>query len=90
MLRNGIELEDGPAKADSVDRVADAEGFELGISIHEGRNRQVRRMFEKLGHEVKRLERIRYAGMTSTGIRPGKWRMMKEKEIFRLYKSVDL
>ena len=89
-LREGIDLDDGPAKADRVDRVEGADGHEVGISIHEGRNRQVRRMFEKLGHEVKRLERIRYAGLTAAGVRPGKWRFLNEKEIFRLYKSVNL
>ncbi len=90
LLRTGIELEDGPAKADSIDRVEDGRGFEVGISIHEGRNRQIRRMFEKLGHVVKRLERVRYAGLTSTGVRPGKWRLLKEKEILKIYKTVDL
>ncbi len=89
-LRSGITLEDGPARADSVDRIEDTEGCEVGISIHEGRNRQIRRMFEKLGHDVKRLERIRYAGLTTTGIRSGKWRMLNKNEILRLYKLVDL
>lgn len=90
LLRSGVTLDDGLARADKIDRLEDVDGYEVGISIHEGRNRQIRRMFEKLGHEVMRLERVRYAGLTTTGVRAGKWRFLKEKEVLQLYKLVDL
>ncbi|MFQ5571055.1 MAG: pseudouridine synthase [Rhodothermales bacterium] len=89
-LRHGIQLEDGLAKADNV---AFREGHsrrEIGLQLHEGRNRQVRRMMEALGHEVVFLERINYAGLTTDGIRRGKWRRLASHEIRRLRKLVKL
>ncbi|MBO6577347.1 MAG: rRNA pseudouridine synthase [Rhodothermales bacterium] len=89
-LTAGIELEDGKAQADHATYTNPADSHEVGVSMHSGRNRIVRRMFEALGHEVKELERIRYAGLTTAGLRRGKWRRLTEKEVARLYRAVKM
>ena len=88
-LGRGIELDDGLAKAD---RVSYLEGDQhiLVMAIHEGRNRQVRRMIEALGNTVTSLDRVRYAGLTTRGIRKGKWRRLSRKEVSTLYRQVKL
>lgn len=89
-LRQGVELEDGPAHADEVAYIALPDYHEIGIKLHEGRNRQVRRMLEVLGHEITQLERVNYAGLTSDGVRRGHWRRLTPQEVRRLRKSVKL
>jgi len=89
-LRNGIELEDGLAKADRVSFAHGESKRWLIMAIHEGRNRQVRRMIEALNNRVKSLDRMRYAGLTTKGIRKGKWRRLTRPEVAALYKSVKL
>lgn len=89
-LLEGIELEDGKARADRVTYLAPPDLREVGLSIHEGRNRLVRRMFDALGHQVDQLERIRYAGLTATGVRRGHWRRLEAREVTRLYRLVNL
>ena len=89
-LRKGVELEDGLATADEAAYVALPDRHEIGLSIHEGRTRQVRRMFEALGHEVVTLTRVRYAGLTAQGVRPGKWRRLEGQEVRRLLRQVKL
>lgn len=88
-LRTGIELDDGPAKADHA-MFIEGDQKKVGLQIHEGRNRQVRRMFEQLGHTVLHLERTHYAGLTLTGVRNGKWRKLKPSEINALRRQVKL
>ena len=53
----------------------------VGLTIHEGRNRQVRRMFEALGYDVRRLDRVSYAGLSLAGLRRGAWRYLEENEV---------
>jgi len=89
-LRDGIELEDGLAKADRVAYVSPDDHHTIGLQLHEGRNRQIRRMLEALGHEVVALERVGYAGFTTARLRRGKWRRLEEKEIHRLKRQVKL
>jgi 23S rRNA pseudouridine2605 synthase len=89
-LREGILLEDGEARADRVAYVSPERQDEVGLLLHEGRNRQVRRMFEALGHEVVHLERVRYAGLTVDGVRRGRWRRLHSHEIKRLRQLVKL
>lgn len=89
-LRRGIDLEDGPAKADRVAYARPPEKTEIGIQLHEGRNRQIRRMMEKLGHDVVHLERIRYAGLTTDGLRRGTWRRLRSQEVKALRRRVGL
>ena len=88
-LRRGVELDDGPAAADRVAYAGDKKN-EIGLSLHEGRNRQVRRMMEHLGHDVVHLERIRYAGLTTEDVRRGKWRRLFDHEVDALRNLVNL
>lgn len=88
-LRAGIELEDGPARADQISYVGDNHRH-VALQIHEGRNRQVRRMFDALGHTVKALERTRYAGLNLSELRRGKWRKLNPREINALRRRVKL
>lgn len=88
-LRTGVELDDGPAKADHIDFVND-DHRQVALQIHEGRNRQVRRMFEALGHTVRALERTHYAGLNLNNLRRGKWRKLNPHEINALRRKVKL
>jgi pseudouridine synthase len=80
-LLTGFELEDGFAKADKAARIENGGPDEVGIEVHSGRNRLVRRMFEHLGYEVKALDRVIYAGLTKKWLPRGRWRFLDEKEI---------
>lgn len=77
----GIELEDGFIKADSVSYVDDEGPKNVGIEIHSGKNRIVRRIFESLGYQVVRLDRVFFAGLTKKGLRRGDWRHLSPKEV---------
>lgn len=88
-MRKGIPLEDGIARADDVMYLSE-DHREIGIVLHEGRNRQIRRMLEALGHQVKHLERVNYAGLTTEGVRRGKWRRLYPHEIKRLKNRLKL
>jgi 23S rRNA pseudouridine2605 synthase len=76
-LAEGVELVDGMTARAEVRRLGPSL---IELSIHEGRNRQVRRMLEAVGHPVRRLHRNRYAGLTIDGLAPGEWRELREKE----------
>ena len=80
-LVKGVELEDGPAVADEASYVADASRREVGIKIHMGRNRVVRRMFEALGYTVTKLDRVLFAGLTKKDLSRGRWRHLSEQEV---------
>ncbi len=84
MIANGLDLDDGNAPVDSVSHVKGASKNEVGIEIHIGRNRIVRRIFEHLGYTVKRLDRVYYAGLTKKDIPRGRFRFLSEKEIIML------
>jgi 23S rRNA pseudouridine2605 synthase len=77
-LRNGIELDDGPTSPARVRRLAPSR---IELAIHEGRNRQVRRMLEAVGHQVRGLHRSAYAGLTLEGLEPGRWRELEPSEV---------
>jgi 23S rRNA pseudouridine2605 synthase len=77
-LAEGVELEDGMTAPAEVRRL---EPTKVELSIHEGRNRQVRRMFETVGHPVRDLHRSRYAGLTVEGLDPGEWRELRGEEL---------
>lgn len=83
-LLEGIELEDGPIKADELEVLEGTHGREAGIEIHSGRNRIVRRMFEALGYEVEKLDRVYFAGLTKYNLPRGRWRFLTELEIANL------
>lgn len=80
-IREGITLDDGPVKADDISYTDPADKKMVGIEIHSGRNRIVRRIFEQLGYSVKKLDRVYFAGLTKKGLSRGKWRFLTEKEI---------
>jgi 23S rRNA pseudouridine2605 synthase len=80
----GLELEDGLIKPDMVSYVAGASKKEVGIQIHSGKNRIVRRIFEHLGYEVVKLDRTIYANLTKKDLPRGRWRYLEEEEIIQL------
>jgi 23S rRNA pseudouridine2605 synthase len=80
-LQNGITLEDGFFKPDDVAFVEGMDKKHIGIEIHSGKNRIVRRLFEHLGYKVVKLDRVLYAGLTKKGIPRGEWRYLKPKEV---------
>ncbi|GAA4308811.1 pseudouridine synthase [Nibribacter koreensis] len=82
-VSEGVELEDGKATVDDVALLGDSGKF-LGIEIHIGRNRIVRRIFEHLGYEVVSLDRVQYASLTKKDLPRGDWRFLSEKEVVRL------
>ena len=81
LLVNGIELEDGHVYADEVSYVNDADRSQIGIEIHSGKNRIVRRMLEHLGYRVNKLDRVLFAGLTKKNLRRGDWRYLTDKEV---------
>jgi 23S rRNA pseudouridine2605 synthase len=83
-LMDGIQLEDGPIAADAMSYVSQEDKKQVGLEIHSGRNRIVRRMFEHLGYTVERLDRVYFAGMTKKQLGRGKWRYLTNKEIAKL------
>lgn len=84
----GVTLEDGFIQADSVAYADDKDKSIIGIEIHSGKNRIVRRIFEHLGYDVKALDRVMFANLTKKNVDRGKWRMLSEKEI-RLLKYMN-
>ncbi len=82
-IQNGVKLEDGLATVDAVNWVEDARD-EVGIQIHIGRNRIVRRIFEHLGYEVKKLDRVIFAGLTKKNLPRGRWRYLTEEEVIMI------
>jgi 23S rRNA pseudouridine2605 synthase len=80
-IQAGIELEDGPIKPDSISYADEDDPTQVGIEIHSGRNRVVRRIFEHLGYEVEKLDRVFFAGLTKKNLPRGKWRFLDEKEV---------
>jgi 23S rRNA pseudouridine2605 synthase len=80
----GVELEDGLIKPDSISYVAGGSKREIGIQIHSGKNRIVRRIFESLGYEVVKLDRVVYANLTKKDLPRGRWRYLDESEIIQL------
>lgn len=90
-LRHGVELDDGPtapARAWLVDEPADRTSALVGLVVHEGRNRQVRRMCEAVGHPVRRLARVRIGPLRDTDLRPGTWRALTTDEVRALEVAV--
>ncbi len=89
-LQNGIKLFDGFMKPDKIALVDRDDQRKIGVQIHSGRNRVVRRMFEALGYEVVKLDRVIYAGIDKQGLQKGKWRNLTEKEVTMLKRITRL
>ena len=82
-IAEGITLEDGEIHADEIAYVKEDKS-EIGIEIHSGRNRIVRRIFESLGYSVRKLDRVYYAGLTKKNLNRGAWRFLTKEEVMRL------
>jgi 23S rRNA pseudouridine2605 synthase len=81
-MRNGIQLEDGQIIVDEVEYVGDGkDARQVGIRIHSGKNRIVRRIFESLGYKIKKLDRVMFAGLTKKDLPRGRYRILSEQEI---------
>jgi 23S rRNA pseudouridine2605 synthase len=80
-LLKGIVLEDGPATVDVLAFADNKDKTQIGVEIHSGKNRIVRRMFEHLGYDVRNLDRVVFAGLTKKNVERGKWRFLSEKEV---------
>jgi len=83
-LAEGVELEDGEIHADAVSYVSETDKDQVGIEIHSGRNRVVRRMLEALGYHVVKLDRVYFAGLTKKNLKRGQWRYLNEREVSML------
>lgn len=83
-IRQGVELTDGLAIIDRIDYVQDKRQDELGIELHLGKNRIIRRIFEHLGYKVKKLDRVYFAGLTKKDLPRGRFRHLNQREIIML------
>jgi len=80
-IAEGITLEDGEIRADAIDYASPTDKKQVGIEIHSGKNRIVRRIFEALGYRVVKLDRVLFAGLTKKNVRRGDWRFLTEQEV---------
>ena len=80
-IADGITLDDGEIKADAIEYASPTDKKQVGIEIHSGKNRIVRRIFESLGYHVTKLDRVQFAGLTKKNLRRGDWRFLTEKEV---------
>ena len=80
LILSGIELNDGPVRADELEYIDSEDHRKIGIEIHSGKNRIVRRIFESLGYDVRALDRVYFAGLTKKGLTKGEWRYLSAGE----------
>ena len=80
-IAEGIEMEDGEINADAIEYADDRDKSQVGIEIHSGKNRIVRRIFESLGYRVTKLDRVQFVGLTKKNLRRGDWRFLTEQEV---------
>ncbi len=83
-IRSGLTLDDGYIKPDAIELVKDGKGKEVGIELHSGRNRIIRRIFEHLGYEIERLDRVYLAGLTKKDLPRGRYRQLTKREVIML------
>jgi 23S rRNA pseudouridine2605 synthase len=87
-LAEGVTLEDGVVTADAVSYADSDDKTQVGIELHSGKNRIIKRMFESLGYKVKKLDRVYFAGLTKKNVARGKWRFLSPKEINMLKRGI--
>lgn len=87
-IASGIELEDGPVQVDEISWIDDSDKSKVGIQLHSGRNRIVRRIFKHFDYKVVKLDRVFFAGLTKKNLPRGKWRFLDEKEVNRLKMNI--
>jgi 23S rRNA pseudouridine2605 synthase len=80
-IEKGVDLDDGSISVDAISYITNATKREVGIEIHSGRNRIIRRIFEHLGYEVTKLDRVMFAGLTKKDLPRGQWRTLDSKEV---------
>ena len=80
-IEKGVDLDDGSISVDAISYITNATNREVGIEIHSGRNRIIRRIFEHLGYEVAKLDRVMFAGLTKKDLPRGQWRTLDSKEV---------
>ena len=83
-IAEGITLDDGEIKADAIEYADPVDKKQVGIEIHSGKNRIVRRIFDSFGYKVLKLDRVQFAGLTKKNLRRGDWRYLTEEEVDRL------
>ena len=83
-LRTGVRLEDGVAKTGIAEIVRGTGGKKMLLTLHEGKNREVRRIFEAIGYDVRQLDRVSFAGLTASGLPRGSWRFLSRSEVAAL------
>ena len=86
-IADGVELEDGTVHADAISYATETDRNQAGIEIHSGQNRIVRRIFEKLGYHVTKLDRVYFAGLTKKNLPRGRWRYLTQQEVNLLKKG---
>jgi len=84
-IADGVTLEDGEVHADAISFASETDKKQVGIEIHSGKNRIVRRIFESLGYRVLKLDRVMFAGLTKKGLKRGDWRFLTEQEVAMLH-----
>jgi 23S rRNA pseudouridine2605 synthase len=88
MIVTGVELDDGTASADAISFPEPDDHTQAGLEIHSGQNRVVRRIFEKLGYRVRKLDRVSFAGLTKKNLQRGQWRHLTDKEVSMLKRGI--
>ncbi|MBQ4277153.1 MAG: RNA-binding S4 domain-containing protein [Bacteroidaceae bacterium] len=88
-IADGVMLDDGPIHADAVSFASETDKKQVGIEIHSGKNRIVRRIFEALGYRVVKLDRVVFAGLTKKGLKRGDWRFLTEQEVAMLHMNTQ-
>lgn len=83
-IAEGVELDDGEIHADAISYVTETDKDQVGVEIHSGRNRVVRRMFEALGYHTMKLDRVYFAGLTKKNLKRGQWRYLNDREVSML------
>jgi len=87
-LTEGIDLDDESVVADAVSYADPDDRSQVGIELHSGKNRVIRRLFESLGYKIKKLDRVYFAGLTKKNLQRGRWRFLSEKEISMLKRGI--
>jgi 23S rRNA pseudouridine2605 synthase len=84
IIKRGVYLRDGKAEVDRIYFIKGRSKFSVGIELHSGKNRIIRRIFSQIGFTVTRLDRVTYAGLTKQGLKPGDYRLLKKTEVDKL------
>ena len=80
-IATGVDLDDGVAYADAISYVDGSDKSQVGVEIHSGKNRIIRRLFDTIGYKVIKLDRVYFAGLTKKGLPRGRWRFLTQREV---------